>query len=235
MTISDNQHMPDRVPLALACPTAACAAGTGARAANGRDQRDRVRGGLGAALALLLTATVGVAAAHGLHLSAQPQADGIRGQAFYADGQPARREYVAVYGVDASQPLAESSTDADGRFSLPLAAAGTYRVVVEGDEGHRAETRIAWAPAGGSAVTASGSPSSAPANAARSAEAGPAAATAAPVDAAALAAAVRAEVAPLREDLARLEARVRLSDLIGGIGIVVGLAGAFALWRARRR
>jgi nickel transport protein len=157
---------------------------------------------------LLLACWVPLVFAHGLNLSLQAAADGVVGQAFYADGTPARNEAVTLFGTDADKPLAEASTDAQGRFRLPLTVAGTYRVVVEGDEGHRVEAALDW-----TSVTAAPTADSA----------------------AAVAAAVRAEVAPLREDIARLQARVRLSDLVGGIGFVVGLFGAYAWWRARAR
>lgn len=155
----------------------------------------------------LLCVAAATAAAHSLRVSVQAEADGLRGRAFYADGTPARREPVTLFGVDASAPLAATQTDADGRFRLPLQAPGTYRVVVEGDEGHRAEATVVWSPSPATAGT----------------------------DAAVLAALVRAEIAPLREDLARLEARTRLADLVGGVGILIGLAGAWAWWRARAK
>ena len=170
--------------------------------------------------ALLGLALPGSAAAHGLRVSAQAEADGLRGQAFYADGSPARDETVALYAGEATQPQAQARTDADGRFRLPLTQAGRYRVVVDGDEGHRAEAAIVWAPLAAASGTASGPTLGA--------------ATTATVDAAQLAAAVRAEVAPLREDIARLQARIRLSDLVGGIGLIVGAVGLLAWWRARR-
>lgn len=169
---------------------------------------------------LLGLALPGSAAAHGLRVSAQAEADGLRGQAFYADGIPARDEAVALYAGDASQPQAQARTDADGRFRLPLTRAGRYRVVVDGDEGHRGEAAVVWAPLAAAAGTASATATNAAPTAA--------------VDAAQLAAAVRAEVAPLREDLARLHARIRLSDLVGGIGLIVGAVGLLAWWRARR-
>jgi nickel transport protein len=165
---------------------------------------------------LLGLALPGGAAAHGLRVSVQAEADGLRGQAFYADGSPARDEAVALYAGEARQPQAQARTDADGRFRLPLTQAGRYRVVVDGDEGHRGEAAIVWAPLAAASGTTSG------------------AATTATVDAAQLAAAVRAEVAPLREDIARLQARIRLSDLVGGIGLIVGAVGLLAWWRARR-
>lgn len=157
--------------------------------------------------ALLCLAVVTPALAHRLNVAVQAEAEGLRGQAYYSDGTPAARESVTLFGADA-RALAGTTTDAQGRFHLALTTAGSYRVVVSADEGHRAEASLAWAP-----------PSAAPAA----------------VDAEALAAAVRAELAPLREDLARLEARTRLADLVGGVGLLFGVAGAWAWWRSRAR
>lgn len=39
----------------------------------------------------------------------------------------------------------------------------------------------------------------------------------------------------LREDIARLEHRIRLQDILGGIGYILGLAGLAAWFMARRR
>jgi nickel transport protein len=166
--------------------------------------------------ALLCLVVLSPALAHRLHVAVQADAAGLRGQAYYADGTPAARERVSLLGAGAAV-LASTTTDAHGRFELALASAGSYRVVVSADEGHRAEAQIDWTPL--LPVTA----------------APPTEATAAAADAAALAAAVRAEVAPLREDLARLEARVRLADVVGGVGILVGAFGVWAWWRSRVR
>ncbi|MFT3758920.1 hypothetical protein [Thauera sp.] len=74
-----------------------------------------------------------------------------------------------------------------------------YRVVVEGDEGHRSEAEALRVESG--------------------------AAAAADADALRL----------LREDIARLEQRIRLQDILGGIGYILGLAGLSAWFMARRR
>ncbi len=52
---------------------------------------------------------------------------------------------------------------------------------------------------------------------------------------AAVPAAQAEDLALIRQDIARLEARVRLSDIVGGIGYIVGLAGAYLYWLSRRR
>ena len=43
------------------------------------------------------------------------------------------------------------------------------------------------------------------------------------------------DIALLRQDIARLDARIRLADIVGGIGYIVGLAGAYLFWLSRRR
>lgn len=169
--------------------------------------------------ALLCWVVLSPALAHRLHVAVQADAAGLRGQAYYADGTPAARERVSLLGAGAAV-LASTTTDAHGRFELALASAGSYRVVVSADEGHRAEAQIDWTPL--------------PATTAKVAAEPPAAAEASAATAV-LAAAVRAEIAPLREDLARLEARVRLADVVGGVGILLGAFGAWAWWRSRAR
>lgn len=161
---------------------------------------------------LLIAAGVSAALAHGLNLSLQPTAEGLRGQAIYADGAPARGEVVALFADNAAhgaKPQAQVRCDEDGRFQFALNAAGRYRVVVEGDEGHRVEAHLTWSAPGAPTVGATA------------------------VDSAVLAAALRDELAPLREDIARLQARIRLSDVVGGIGFVIGVFGAYAWWRTR--
>ena len=150
-------------------------------------------------LALLLAVPALAAHAHGLNVSLQPEGDGLRGQALYADGTPARGERVELTRQGQTAVLAQAQTDEAGRFRLAPLAAGSYTVTVEGDEGHRAQASAVFAPAGS-------------------------------LEAAAL----RAELAPLREDLARLERRLRLQDVLGGLGWLVGLAGLYAWWRSQR-
>jgi len=160
-------------------------------------------------LALLaLPATVG---AHGLRVTAQADVDAVRGQARYSDGSPAAEAFVGVYQGQAAEPLATGKTDAEGRFRFGVKQADTYRIVIGGEEGHRAEVSVAWAPPG---AIVGGQVGTAPTEA--------------------IAAAVRTELLPLRDDIARLERRIWFAEVVGSIGILIGLAGANAWWRARR-
>lgn len=152
----------------------------------------------------------GLGLAHALRLTAAVAGGVVSGHVFYSDETPAAGEWVELQ-TPAGQPVGRVRSDAGGAFGFPPAAAGTYRLVAEGEEGHRIEREVAVAasaaPASG-AVSGSGAPSP---------------------DVAAL----RQEIRALREDVQRYEQRVRLGEVIGGIGLIAGLAGAAAWWRAR--
>lgn len=148
----------------------------------------------------------GGAGAHGLDLFAQRLGVRVHGQAAYTDGTPARGERVRVLAVADGRELAQAVTGADGRFQVAAPPEQAVTVVVEGDDGHRAQVALPVAAGVSPAMAAPG------------------------VD---LAAVVRAELMPLREDITRLERRIRLADLLAGVGLIVGLLGAWALWRSR--
>lgn len=146
---------------------------------------------------------VGPAQAHGLDVFAQRTPGALQGQASYTDGTPARGERVRVLAADDGRELAQGRTGPDGRFTLPFDQPDAVQVLVESEDGHLARMSL-------SAL--------APLR-----DGGTAAAAALPA----------AELALLREDIARLERRIRLGDLLGGAGLVLGLFGGWALWRAR--
>lgn len=92
-------------------------------------------------LVLIISLLCGqMAFAHSLHLFAQNDGHTIEGKAYYSDQTPAAETYVGAYlqGQQSEDPILEGKTDSEGRFSLTVTQQGTYRVVVEGEEGHRA-------------------------------------------------------------------------------------------------
>ena len=88
--------------------------------------------------------------AHGLDVIAQRSDDQVSGLALYTDGTPAQAIYVAlVPAEDATQVLEEGKTDGEGRFVFAARADGGMRVIVEGEEGHRAQALVSDLPASG--------------------------------------------------------------------------------------
>lgn len=149
-----------------------------------------------AMLAALLLAAAAWAQAHGLRLVAHAEGEFMVGRAFYSDLTPAPGLLVEVFDSGTTSVLATGVSDGSGGFRIPVPLRTAYTLVVEGEEGHRAEiTAPRVVPHAGNA------------------------------DALQL----------LREDIARLEHRIRLRDIAGGIGYILGLLGLSAWFLSRRR
>ncbi|MEZ7767646.1 carboxypeptidase regulatory-like domain-containing protein [Haemophilus parahaemolyticus] len=92
-----------------------------------------------AVIFLLFSANV---AAHALHITAQYDGVAISGKAYYSDQTPAAETYVEAVKTGETEPAVYGKTDREGRFSLPFTQDGTFSVIIEGMEGHRAETTV---------------------------------------------------------------------------------------------
>ena len=93
----------------------------------------------------LLTALLGLCVAphawtHALYVFAQYDGQTVTGKSYYSDMTPAVETYVEVLRQGENQPLLTGKTDNGGYFHLPLKADPNMalKVVVEGEEGHRA-------------------------------------------------------------------------------------------------
>ena len=80
--------------------------------------------------------------AHALFVSAQYDGEKISGKAYYSDQTPAAETYVEAVKQGETEPAVYGKTDKEGRFSLPFSQDGTFTVIIEGMEGHRAETQV---------------------------------------------------------------------------------------------
>ncbi len=76
--------------------------------------------------------------AHSLYLFAQYDGRTVSGKAYYSDMTPAAETYLEILQLGQTAPLLEGKTDSEGRFSYALDSEGTLKVVVEGEEGHKA-------------------------------------------------------------------------------------------------
>ncbi|PWR22992.1 cobalamin biosynthesis protein CbiM [Zavarzinia aquatilis] len=162
------------------------------------------------------------AAAHRLKLFATIEGGTISGYAFFIGG--GRPEGATIVIRDAAgTEVHREVTDGEGRFTWTPPAPGSFVVTVDAGDGHAADIRLGEERFG---PTVSAPTTTMPT------------AQALPADTAAIEAAVDRAVArqirPLLEAYDEAEGRVRFNDIVGGIGMIVGLAGA-ALWASSRR
>ena len=192
-----------------------------------------VRVALGALALLVLAAAP--ADAHRLRIFATVEGGTIEGYAFFVgggrpDGAAVRFERAGevVRFERAGEVVHATTTDAEGAFAWRPVEPGPITVVVDPGGGHVAEVTL-----GAERFGAASSGDAAPASAEEAASAH----ALAPEVEAAIEAAVARQIRPLLEAQAEARSRIRFNDVMGGIGMIVGLAGV-ALWartRARPR
>ena len=180
---------------------------------------------------------VGPAAAHRLKLFATVDGATISGYGFFIGG--GRPEGVEIDVKDGSGAVVHHGrTDDQGAFTWVAPKAGDYTVVMNTGDGHFAETTIAADRFAGAAIP---SPPSENASTAAPAVTGrkPACVVLEPEELAryaepAVDRAVARQLKPLIEAQTAAEGRIRFNDVMGGVGMIVGLAGT-AAWAASRR
>jgi nickel transport protein len=157
--------------------------------------------------ALILLLSASPAAAHKLKLFATAAGGRIEGSAYFVGSGPAAGIAIQVESAG-GEPLLTLTTDASGAFAFGVARRADHVVIADAGEGHVARFTVP---------------------AAELAPAEPEADLAAVVDEA-----VARHVGPLRAQLDAYEARLRLHDVLGGLGWIAGLAGLAAWLQARR-
>ncbi len=196
--------------------------------------------------AAVVLALAGPAAAHRLKLFVTAEDGEIGGYAFFVGGgRPEGVEFVVKDG--GGREVFRGRTDDRGNFRWRPSLAADYAITVDAGDGHWVEGRIeADRLASAIVPTAPGAaPGAAPVAAPPSASPPVSASLAcpAPFDPAMLSRLVAAEVdravarqvRPLIEAQDQAEGRVRFNDVMGGIGMIAGLAGAWSWAVSRRR
>jgi len=179
-------------------------------------------------LALLLAALVFAtpASAHRLKLFATLEGDVISGYAFFVGSGRAHGAAISIKDQSGKE-VATLTTDDAGAYSWKAPAPQSYRLTANTGDGHVADAVIDAARFGGAA--------------AEEPEIGPAETEAAPATAVSQAqieravdVAVARQLRPLMEAYEAAEGRTRFNDIMGGVGMIIGLAG-LALWASARR
>ena len=186
---------------------------------------------------LLLDARTGLA--HRLSVFAYAEGSTIQGSAYFAGGGAPGGAEVTVYGPDGAV-LGSTTTGEAGDFTFDATRRVDHRITVETADGHAAEFLVAASELPAS-LPGGADPLGIEASAAEAvtpAEAEPPG-TMAAIDDAALEAmvsrAVQQQIRPLREDLIAYADAVRVSDIMGGIGYIVGIFGVLAYVLSLRR
>lgn len=170
---------------------------------------------------VLLLGLAAPASAHRLKLFATVDDGALTGYAFFiGGGRPEQAEVIVRDG--SGQEVFRGRTGDQGEFSWRPPQAGDFTVTVDARDGHVAEARVPADRFAGGAPEAEAAPAAA-------AGGGACAALDRTVDRA-----VSRQVRPLLEAYDAADGRVRLNDVAGGIGMIVGLAG-IALWARGRR
>ena len=163
----------------------------------------------------LLLLLNGTAEAHLLKLFAYVEGASVHGSAYFAGGTNAAGLAITISDRN-NQQLVSLKTDSQGGFSYTPATPGEYHI--------RAEFSQAF-PAGADTV-GGGQEAVKPDNTLP--------ALPAPQLAGLIERAVARQIGPLREALQRSEDRAHLSDILGGVGFIFGLAGIALWWRGRQ-
>lgn len=179
---------------------------------------------------LLVCLPLSSASAHKIRAFGYAEGAVINGSVYFSGNSPAPGAHIRV--VDpAGVIVAETTSDAQGRFRVVARQRVDHRIVVDAGDGHHSEYTVAAAEL----------PMSLPDPATRSTGS---AATAAPGQAdvadvspqtsnealeAIIERAVARQVGPVREQLVSYEDEVRWRDVLGGLGYILGITG-LALW-----
>jgi nickel transport protein len=195
------------------------------------------------AIALALLALANPAMAHRLKLFVTVEGATVTGYAFFVGG--GRPQGVTVIVKDGTNAeVFRGTTDEAGAFAWTAPRAADYTLSIDTGDGHMVEERIAanrfaGIPAATAPASAPPSPVPSPPPAAAAAPAPPACspdpATLSALVEAATERALARHIRPLIEAQNEAESRLRLNDIVGGVGMIIGLAGAWMWALARRR
>jgi nickel transport protein len=178
----------------------------------------------------------GDAGAHRVNIFAWVEGDTVLVECKYPDG---REVYEGVIRVldSAGKELLNGKTNTKGEFSFKAPKQDDLTIVLEAGMGHRADWPLSkqdLAPAGESAVPSAPAPKAeAPPPAAKESAPGAASPLPAGIDQA-IEKALDKKLAPVMRILAEMqEQKVRLTDVLGGIGYIIGLVGVAAYFKRK--
>jgi nickel transport protein len=183
-------------------------------------------------LFLFLMGFAVIAQAHKVNVFAYAEGDQVYVEGYFSDGTKAKNSDVTV--ADASgRRLLQGKTNEQGDFTFPITERQALQITLNAGQGHQAIYDIPVDEVAGQNAASSPLPADAddpPPNAGSASEADDGAS----VSEAMIRKAVAQGVLPLARQISELKERRGLSDIVGGIGLIVGILGIFAYFRARQ-
>lgn len=196
---------------------------------------------IGYKIALLLGLVLGLVStawAHKISIFAYVEGQAIKGEVYFNDGSPAKGAKVTLLPAKGSKVLAETKTDKEGQFSLPLpqGISGTVRLVALAEMGHRAEMKLALRQESSAPESPASTETGAPA--VQETAAGVTTSFSEKELTALIDRELQKELAPIKsllEDILKELQKPSFSEIIGGIGYIFGLFGIMAWAYSRKK
>jgi nickel transport protein len=178
----------------------------------------------------------GDVSAHRVNLFAWVEGDTVLVECKYPDGTKVYEGVIRVLDSGGKE-LLNGKTDTKGEFSFKVPKQDDLTIVLEAGMGHRADWPLSkqdLAPDGELAVPSAPAPKAeAPPPAAKESAPGAASPLPAGIDQA-IEKALDKKLAPVMRMLAEMqEQKVRLTDVLGGIGYIIGLVGVAAYFKRK--
>jgi len=184
---------------------------------------------------VLLSGITATAYAHKVNVFAYVEGDQIYIQGYFSDGHMAKNSEVTIYG-DNGQELTKGQTNEEGEITFPVQGKQALRIVLNAGQGHQASYEIPVEEITGMPAAPASNPPPSPAGQSSPVveitDSGNGDST--QVSEAMVRKAVAQGVLPLAREISELKERRGFSDIVGGIGFIAGLLGAFAYVKARQ-
>jgi len=191
-------------------------------------------------LALVIVLAPGVALAHKVTVFAWVEGDTVYTESKFSGGRAAKDAPIEVYNA-AGEKLLEGRTDDEGKFAFQPPRPEDLQIVLIGGAGHRNEWRVSAEEFTGAGSAAASPPvmpaaETAPPQAGSSESPRGGVVTLSPSELQALIEqSLDKKLAPILHRLGNVEQGPSLSDIIGGIGYIIGLVGLGAYMHSRRK
>ena len=175
------------------------------------------------------------AQAHKVNMFAYAEGDEVYVEGYFSDGKKPKQCEVIVYDEN-NKPVFDGLTNEDGQISFTNPVKGAIRITLNAGEGHMAEYRLSAAETsvdeGASNSAAGGSEAAMPddTETAVSSAMQPENADVQKM----IQHAVGQSLRPVMRALDELKARRGTSDIIGGVGIIMGIGGLLLYMKARK-